>query len=129
MSVHSILRNERGETLATNISVYVTIALIAFFSWKILVPVFRHMLFDQYVEKQANWDRENSVAPPTLETLDDQIREKARKLGVVIHDRKLVINYENPILKIAVDYHIPVNLYLYKFDWNFQIERETQNYR
>ncbi|MBN2054318.1 hypothetical protein JW905_05315 [bacterium] len=125
--LREVVFEEKGESMATNVVVYITVFLLVFSAWKFGLPVFKHMLFDQYVAKQANWDRENLIAPPPIESIYEMVEVKARNLGIVIPDKTLDINFDGNKLTISADYYLPVNLYVHKFKWPFEVYKETRD--
>ena len=93
--------------------------------WEILEPVITNIVFQDELHDMAaqlGWHTGLSV-PNSDEELRNIVIRKAAKHEIQLEPKQVTIRRsltpENPVLYIAVDYTVPVNLLVYSFSLHF----------
>jgi hypothetical protein len=77
------------------------------------VPVYYHtMEFNRYVEQQVS--RIRSTAP-----LQEAILSKAEEHKLPVTAQNIIMSAENSVLRVNVEYNVPVNFYVFHQDLKF----------
>ena len=117
-----------GQTTTQNLVVLLVLALIVVLIWRLGVPVIRKMLLEQQIDRFVNWDRENQRDPTDESVMCETLVMKARHYGFKASDKDLKFYYDpdERVLTIKMDYVIPIDLFLFDFDWKVHVEKTTE---
>jgi hypothetical protein len=79
------------------------------------------------VTRTANYDREEIVLDYTLmRSMHDKIYNQGVYLNLPVEDRKIFVDREGERAIITIDYSMPIDLFVYKFDMKFHIDRKSE---
>jgi len=101
------------------------IAAVVFAAWTILEPEITNILFQDDLHDlaaQPSW-RPGMSAPNSDEELRNMVVRKAETHDIALDPEQVTVRrtqtLENPVY-IAVDYTVPVNLFVYSYSRNFR---------
>jgi hypothetical protein len=101
------------------------IAAVTMTAWKILEPEITNMVFQDELHDMAaqlGW-RTGLTAPNSDEELRNIVIRKAEQHDIPLDAKQITVRrsgpVERPIIYIAVDYKVPVNLLVYSFSLHF----------
>ncbi len=121
-----IIKDKSGQS---DLVIYLIVLLAIFLIWRCGLTLYRVGVFDQAVQLQANWDRENKLMPSE----DDIVKIlmiKARSHKIKLKPRDIIIDYspETRSLKIKVKYEVNFDFFIFKIPWKREVVKETGNY-
>jgi len=126
-SMNQIMGNQKGESLALNMTLALIVIVIAFSSWKFGVPYFQFMRFAHYVQKQVDYDAENErIDSSMLQLIYDRIQNKAISMKLPVRGDHIQIDRETDRINVNVEYTEHINLFVYEFDWKFKIDKISE---
>ncbi|HKW63556.1 MAG TPA: hypothetical protein VJN89_13490 [Candidatus Acidoferrum sp.] len=117
-------RFERGEGRLKGIVIVVIIVLAVYTAWKIIPPFVNDYQLSDMMQEQSRYAMVNRYT-------EDQIRDKVYKEIVDLdipakrEDIKIVAN--NNVVKISLDYTVPVDVLVYHTDLHFNPNSETKS--
>jgi len=117
-------RFERGEGKLKGIVIVVIIVLAIYTAWKIVPPFVNDYQLSDMMQEQSRYAMVNRYT-------EDQIRDKIYKeivdldIPVKREDIKIVAN--NNVVKISLDYTVPVDILVYHTDLHFTPNSETKS--
>lgn len=117
-------RFERGEGRLKGILIVVIIVLAIYTAWKMVPPYVNDYQLSDMMQEQSRYALVNRYT-------EDQIRDKVYKEIVDLdipakrEDIKIVAN--NNVVKISLDYTVPVDVLVYHTDLHFTPNSETKS--
>lgn len=117
-------RFERGEGRLKGILIVVIVVLAIYTAWKVVPPYVNDYQLSDMMQEQSRFAMVNRYS-------EDQIRDKIYKEIVDLdipakrEDIKIVAN--NNVVKISVDYTVPVDILVYHADLHFTPNSETKS--
>ena len=117
-------RFERGEGRLKGIVIVVIVVLAIYTAWKIVPPFVNDYQLSDMMQEQSRYAMVNRYT-------EDQIRDKIYKEIVDLdipakrEDIKIVAN--NNVVKISLDYTVPVDVLVYHADLHFTPNSETKS--
>ena len=117
-------RFERGEGRLKGILIVVIVVLAIYTAWKVVPPYVNDYQLSDMMQEQSRFAMVNRYS-------EDQIRDKIYKEIVDLdipakrEDIKIVAN--NNVVKISVDYTVPVDILVYHTDLHFTPNSETKS--
>ena len=115
---------ERGEGRLKGILIVVIVVLAIYTAWKVVPPYVNDYQLSDMMQEQSRFAMVNRYS-------EDQIRDKIYKEIVDLdipakrEDIKIVAN--NNVVKISVDYTVPVDILVYHTDLHFTPNSETKS--
>ena len=124
--MRKLIKDKTGQS---DLIIYVIVILVIFLIWRCGLTLYRVAVFDQAVQLQANWDRENKLMP-SEEDIVRILEIKAKSHKIKLNPRDIIIDYnpETRSLKIKVKYEINFDFFLFKIPWKREVVKETGNY-
>jgi hypothetical protein len=101
------------------------IVAVVFAGWTILEPEITNIVFQDELHDMAaqpSW-RPGMSAPNSDEELRSLVIRKAEQHDIALDLKQVTVRRgetENPVLYIAVDYTVPVNLFVYSYSRHFR---------
>jgi hypothetical protein len=101
------------------------IVAVVFAGWTILEPEITNIVFQDELHDMAaqpSW-RPGMSAPNSDEELRSLVIRKAEQHDIALDPKQVTVRRsetENPVLYIAVDYTVPVNLFVYSYSRHFR---------
>lgn len=117
-------RFERGEGRLKGILIVVIVVLAIYTAWKVVPPYVNDYQLSDMMQEQSRYAMVNHYS-------EDQIRDKIYKEMVDLdipakkEDIKIVAN--NNVVKISLDYTVPVDVLVYHTDLHFTPNSETKS--
>lgn len=117
-------RSERGEGRLKGILIVVIIVLAIYTAWKIVPPYVNDYQLSDKMQEQSRYAMVNHYT-------EEQIRDNIYKVMVDLdipgkrEDVKIVAN--NNVVKISLDYTVPVDVLVYHTDLHFTPNSETKS--
>lgn len=117
-------RFERGEGKLKGILIVVLVVLAIYTAWKVVPPYVNDYQLADMMQEQSRFALVNRYT-------EDQIRDKIYKEIVDLdipakrEDIKIVAN--NNVVKISLDYTVPVDILVYHMDLHFTPNSETKS--
>lgn len=117
-------RNERGEGRLKGILIVVIIVLAIYTAWKMVPPYVNDYQLSDKMQEQSRYALVNHYT-------EEQIRDNIYKVVVDLdipakrEDVKIVSN--NNVVKISLDYTVPVDVLVYHADLHFNPNSETKS--
>ena len=117
-------RFERGEGRLKGIVIVVIIVLAIYTAWKIVPPFVNDYQLSDKMQEQSRYAMVNRYT-------EEQIRENIYKVMVDLdipakrEDIKIVAN--NNVVKISLDYTVPLDVLVYHTDLHFTPNSETKS--
>ena len=117
-------RFERGEGRLKGILIVVIVVLAIYTAWKVVPPYVNDYQLSDIMQEQSRFAMVNRYT-------EDQIRDKLYKEIVDLdipakrEDIKIVAN--NNVVKISLDYTVPVDVLVYHMDLHFTPNSETKS--
>lgn len=117
-------RFERGEGKLKGILIVVIVVLAVYTAWKVVPPFVNDYQLSDMMQEQSRYALVNRYT-------EDQIRDKVYKEIVDLdipakrEDIKIVAN--NNVVKISLDYTVPVDILVYHTDLHFTPNSETKS--
>lgn len=117
-------RFERGEGKLKGILIVVIVVLAIYTAWKVVPPFVNDYQLSDMMQEQSRYALVNRYT-------EDQIRDKIYKEIVDLdipakrEDIKIVAN--NNVVKISLDYTVPVDILVYHADLHFTPNSETKS--
>lgn len=115
---------ERGEGKLKGILILVIVVLAIYTAWKVVPPYVNDYQLSDMMQEQSRYAMVNRYS-------EDQIRDKVYKEMVDLdipakrEDIKIVAN--NNVVKISLDYTVPVDVLVYHVDLHFTPNSETKS--
>ncbi len=120
-------KSQRGDSKVITAILVVAGILFVLGLWKIGYPTLQYLRLTSYVERAVNYDRENTTLDyGMMRSLHDKLVNQAEKLGVPVDDRDIFIDRELDRVTIKLKYSVPVDLFVYKFDMKFKINKTSE---
>jgi hypothetical protein len=121
-------RAQSGQGLGTNLTILAILVVTVVLIWRGGVPLFRKLLLDQQIERLVNWDRENQRHPMEDEAMGEILLTKARNYGFRAERKGIKFYYDPDAMKLTIkmDYVVPMDFFLFDFDWNVHVEKTTE---
>jgi uncharacterized membrane protein len=117
-------RYERGEGRMKGILIVVIVVLAIYTAWKMVPPYVNDYQLADMMQEQSRYAMVNHYT-------EEQIRDKIYKVIVDLdipakrEDIKIVAN--NNVVKISLDYTVPVDVLVYHADLHFNPNSETKS--
>jgi len=117
-------RLERGEGKLKGILIVVIVVLAIYTAWKVVPPYVNDYQLSDIMQEQSRYALVNRYT-------EDQIRDKVYKEMIDLdipakrEDIKIVAN--NNVVKISLDYTVPVDVLVYHMDLHFTPNSETKS--
>ena len=117
-------RFERGEGKLKGILIVVIVVLAIYTAWKVVPPFVNDYQLSDMMQEQSRYALVNRYT-------EDQIRDKIYKEMIDLdipakrEDIKIVAN--NNVVKISLDYTVPVDVLVYHVDLHFTPNSETKS--
>lgn len=117
-------RFERGEGKLKGILTVVIVVLAIYTAWKVVPPYVNDYQLADKMQEQSRFAMVNRYT-------EDQIRDNIYKIMVDLdipakrEDIKIVAN--NNVVKISLDYNVPVDILVYHTDLHFTPNSETKS--
>lgn len=117
-------RFERGEGRLKGILIVVIVLLAIYTAWKVVPPYVNDYQLADKMQEQSRFAMVNRYT-------EDQIRDNIYKIMVDLdipakrEDIKIVAN--NNVVKISLDYNVPVDILVYHTDLHFTPNSETKS--
>lgn len=117
-------RLERGEGRLKGILIVVIVVLAIYTAWKMVPPYVNDYQLSDMMQEQSRYAMVNRYT-------EDQIRDKIYKEIIDLdipakkEDIKIVAN--NNVVKISLDYTVPVDVLMYHTDLHFTPNSETKS--
>ena len=117
-------RFERGEGKLKGILIVVIVVLAIYTAWKVVPPFVNDYQLSDMMQEQSRFALVNRYT-------EDQIRDKIYKEMIDLdipakrEDIKIVAN--NNVVKISLDYTVPVDVLVYHMDLHFTPNSETKS--
>ena len=117
-------RFERGEGKLKGILIVVILVLAIYTAWKVVPPYVNDYQLSDIMQEQSRYALVNRYT-------EDQIRDKIYKQMIDLdipakrEDIKIVAN--NNVVKISLDYTVPVDVLVYHMDLHFTPNSETKS--
>jgi len=117
-------RFERGEGKLKGILIVVILVLAIYTAWKVVPPYVNDYQLSDMMQEQSRYALVNRYT-------EDQIRDKIYKQMIDLdipakrEDIKIVAN--NNVVKISLDYTVPVDVLVYHMDLHFTPNSETKS--
>ena len=117
-----------GDTLRMKQQIFaiISIIIVLFLSYKLLIPYYTYSQFKVDVQQVCNWDRENYLEAPPPDVLIYKILKAARQRNLPVNKSGISIRVESPIVRITVRYKVPIDLFFKTFNWEFVAQAQTQ---
>ena len=127
MDLKRNLNSDRGDSRITNIILIVVSVVFVLLIWKIGWPFFQNMRLATFAEKQVNYDREDYILDAAMmRSIAEKTYNRAKSLHLPVSDRDIKIDAEGDRAILEIKYNYPVDLFLFKFDMNFKINRRSE---
>ena len=117
-------RGERGEGRLKAIVFTVLVAFGAFAAYKLLPPYFAEY---QLADKMQEEARFSIVNRHTEEQTRDTVFKEAQDLDIPITKEQIKVLASQSLVRISVDYTVPVDLLIYKMDLHFTPSSENKS--
>lgn len=123
------LLNQRGSEKTYTIIGFLIIFIVVFLVFKLGVPYMKYMSLSQYTQELVNYDYLNERPSPTgVNTIQGKLTNRIKQKRMPIDPKAVKVDYDLEKYTAQIDYVYPVNLVVTKFDWEFQILKESERH-
>lgn len=123
-----ILRNQRGSEKVYSIVGFVILLLCVFLLYSFGVPFFKNMSLEGYAQELVNYDYHKRKPSQTeAKSIYNKLISFAKKKNLPIEDSHIKVDYDSQEYKVAIRYDYPVNLFVARFNWHFEVNKKTQS--
>lgn len=116
-------RTERGEGKLKGILIVVIVVLAIYSAWKIVPAYVNDYQLSDKMQEQARFAVVNRF---TEDQIRDNIFKVVQDLDIPVKREAIKIVSSNAIVKISMDYIVPVDLFFYHLDLHFSPSSENK---
>jgi len=117
-------RLERGEGRLKGILIVVIAVLAIYTAWKMVPPYVNNYQLDDSMQEQSRYAMVNRY---TEEQIRENIYKKIVDLDIPAKKEDIKIVANNNVVKISLDYTVPVDVLVYHTDLHFTPNSETES--
>jgi len=117
-------RLERGEGRLKGILIVVIAVLAIYTAWKMVPPYVNNYQLDDSMQEQSRYAMVNRY---TEEQIRENIYKKMVDLDIPAKKEDIKIVANNNVVKISLDYTVPVDVLVYHTDLHFTPNSETKS--
>ena len=117
-------RLERGEGRLKGILIVVIAVLAIYTAWKMVPPYVNNYQLDDSMQEQSRYAMVNRY---TEEQIRENIYKKMVDLDIPAKKEDIKIVANNNLVKISLDYTVPVDVLVYHTDLHFTPNSETKS--
>jgi hypothetical protein len=117
-------RHQRGAGTLKAIVWTVVLAYTAFVAYKIIPPYVALYQLQDKMQEQARFAIVNRYSE---EQVRDNIFKVVEDLDIPVKKEQIKILVSQPVVRISMEYHIPVDLLVYHLDLHFTPESENRS--
>ena len=117
-------RSQRGFLTFSGVLLILTVAAIIFVTFRLMKPyVANYQLQDSVttLARTATYNRQSET------DIRKEVMQDASDLGIDLDPKQIVVRRDGPSVYIAVDYSVPVDLYVRQMDLQFSINAGNRN--
>jgi len=118
------LRSQRGEGKFKAIAIAAIIVFIAYSAFKLLPPYIAEYQLADKMQEQARFAVVNRY---TEEQIRETIFKEAQDLDVPIKKEEIKVLASTSVVRISLDYTVPVDLLVYKMELHFTPSSENKS--
>lgn len=117
-------RFERGEGRLKGILIVVIVVLAIYTAWKIVPPYVNDYQLSDMMQEQSRYAMVNRY---TEEQIRDKVYKEIVDLDIPAKKEDIKIVANNNVVKISLDYTVPVDVLVYHTDLHFTPNSETKS--
>jgi hypothetical protein len=118
------LRGQRGEGKFKAIAITAIIAFLGYSAFKLLPPYIAEYQLADKMQEQARFAVVNRY---TEEQIRDTIFKEAQDLDVPIKKEEIKVLASSSVVRISLDYTVPIDLLVYKMELHFTPSSENKS--
>lgn len=119
--------DQRGSEKVYTMIGFSIIFIIAFFACKFGLPFLKNMTLSNYTQELVNFDYWNTKPNPSqVRTIHNKLINRIKEKNMPIPKSAVKVDYDQTKYQVQINYTYVINLWITEVDWEFIIDKQTQ---